>query len=112
MRYIRIIQLQVATDFHQIERALAMEGTCTGEHGVGVGKKPYLVKEVGPEAIELMRDIKRAFDPQGLLNPGKVFDLVPPNPRDRPQCDIQGETNRPPKQYSQASAMSGCCRCL
>jgi len=57
-----------------VKRALAMEGTCTGEHGIGIGKQTYLVEELG-EAVDLMRDIKRTFDPENLLNPGKV---VPP----------------------------------
>jgi D-lactate dehydrogenase (cytochrome) len=55
-----------------IARALAMDGTCSGEHGVGVGKMPYLPREHG-EAVETMRAIKQALDPKGLLNPGKIF---------------------------------------
>lgn len=55
-----------------IKRALAMGGTCSGEHGVGVGKKPYLQDEHG-EALEVMRTIKRALDPKGIMNPGKVL---------------------------------------
>jgi D-lactate dehydrogenase (cytochrome) len=55
-----------------IERAIAMDGTSTGEHGVGLGKIPYLVDELG-EAIDVMRSIKTALDPQGLMNPGKIF---------------------------------------
>ncbi|MEA2930202.1 MAG: hypothetical protein QOG38_2630 [Hyphomicrobiales bacterium] len=54
-----------------VERALAMEGTCTGEHGVGQGKMKYLAAEHGP-ALEAMRTIKRALDPQDLMNPGKI----------------------------------------
>jgi D-lactate dehydrogenase (cytochrome) len=57
-----------------IRRALAMDGTCTGEHGIGLGKQQWLVEELG-EAVGLMRSIKRALDPQNLLNPGKVFEL-------------------------------------
>ncbi|MGH6747596.1 FAD-binding oxidoreductase [Novosphingobium sp.] len=55
-----------------VERALAMDGTCTGEHGIGLGKQDWLVAELG-EAVEMMRLIKRALDPQDLFNPGKIF---------------------------------------
>jgi D-lactate dehydrogenase (cytochrome) len=55
-----------------VESALAMEGTCTGEHGVGQGKMKYLEKELGPEALDAMRWIKRAFDPGNIMNPGKI----------------------------------------
>jgi D-lactate dehydrogenase (cytochrome) len=54
-----------------VERALAMEGTCTGEHGVGQGKMKYLKAEHG-EALAVMRSIKHALDPQDLMNPGKI----------------------------------------
>jgi D-lactate dehydrogenase (cytochrome) len=55
------------------ERALAMEGTCTGEHGIGEGKKKFLVPEHGAETVDLMRVLKTAMDPAGILNPGKIF---------------------------------------
>ncbi len=54
-----------------VERALAMEGTCTGEHGVGQGKMKYLAAEHGA-ALGVMQSIKRAMDPQDLMNPGKI----------------------------------------
>jgi D-lactate dehydrogenase (cytochrome) len=56
-----------------VERAIAMEGTCTGEHGIGLGKRKYLVAEHGEVAVEVMRAVKRALDPGNLLNPGKVL---------------------------------------
>ncbi|MCK7473528.1 MAG: hypothetical protein MZV49_08470 [Rhodopseudomonas palustris] len=58
-----------------VERAQAMDGTCTGEHGVGQGKQKYMVAELGPEAIEAMRAVKKALDPDNIFNPGKI---IPP----------------------------------
>ncbi|KAI9808582.1 MAG: hypothetical protein M1825_003731 [Sarcosagium campestre] len=58
-----------------VDRALDMEGTCTGEHGVGLGKKKYLVKELGLDTIGVMRNIKASLDPLWLLNPGKIMDI-------------------------------------
>ncbi|RLI09961.1 hypothetical protein DRO42_02865, partial [Candidatus Bathyarchaeota archaeon] len=58
-----------------IEVGLSLGGTISGEHGVGYTKKRYLPKQVGRTQVELMKAIKRAFDPQNILNPGKVFDL-------------------------------------
>ena len=64
----------LAKEFNRrlIERALAMEGTCTGEHGIGLGKQESLRAELGEDAMAVMRDIKHVFDPDNLLNPGKV----------------------------------------
>ena len=64
-----------------VERALAMDGTCTGEHGIGLGKQDWLVAELG-DAVDLMRVLKRALDPNNLMNPGKIFShqAAPPAP--------------------------------
>ena len=56
-----------------VKRALAMEGTCTGEHGIGIGKQKFLVDEHGEAAVDVMRALKRALDPDNLLNPGKIL---------------------------------------
>ncbi|WP_038129042.1 FAD-binding oxidoreductase [Thioclava indica] len=57
-----------------VSMAIEMGGTCTGEHGVGLGKKAYLPAEHGP-ALGVMARIKRAIDPDNIMNPGKIFDL-------------------------------------
>jgi FAD/FMN-containing dehydrogenase len=56
-----------------VQRAIAAGGTCTGEHGIGEGKRQYLVPELGLEAVDLMRRIKATIDPAGIMNPGKVL---------------------------------------
>lgn len=58
-----------------VERALRLEGTCTGEHGVGLHKMGFLVTEAGAGAVDMMRTIKRALDPKNIMNPGKIFSL-------------------------------------
>ena len=58
-----------------VERALAMDGTCTGEHGIGQGKMKYMAAEHGEPALAAMRAIKRALDPLDIMNPGKIVSL-------------------------------------
>jgi D-lactate dehydrogenase (cytochrome) len=71
-----------------VDTALEMEGTCTGEHGIGLGKKESLVKELGVETIEVMQTIKKSLDPHWLMNPGKIFDA----PGMVPQGDVSKAT--------------------
>ena len=62
-----------AVNEEMIAHALSVGGTCTGEHGIGIGKRHALVREHGAQGVALMRRIKRALDPQDLFNPGKIF---------------------------------------
>jgi len=57
-----------------VTKTLELGGTITGEHGVGLAKKPWLRQQMGDHSYDLMREVKRALDPAGLLNPGKIFD--------------------------------------
>lgn len=68
---------RLAEDLNQrlVARALRLEGTCTGEHGVGLHKMDFLRTEAGDGAINMMRAVKRALDPDNILNPGKIFPL-------------------------------------
>jgi D-lactate dehydrogenase (cytochrome) len=68
-------ETELAKQFNKrlVERALRMEGTCTGEHGIGMGKQASLRAELGDDVIDVMRDIKKLFDPENLMNPGKVI---------------------------------------
>ena len=68
-------EIEAADDFASrlAHRAIAMGGTCTGEHGIGQKKIAYMEDEHGSEAVGLMRRVKAAFDPQNLFNPGKIF---------------------------------------
>jgi D-lactate dehydrogenase (cytochrome) len=56
-----------------VDRAIALDGTCTGEHGIGLGKQDKLLAELGAGPVDLMRQLKRTMDPDGILNPGKIF---------------------------------------
>ncbi|GAB4403545.1 MAG: FAD-linked oxidase C-terminal domain-containing protein [Rhodoferax sp.] len=68
----------LAEDLNQklVRRALALGGTCTGEHGVGLHKQDFLLEETGAGAVALMRAIKQALDPDNILNPGKIFSIA------------------------------------
>jgi D-lactate dehydrogenase (cytochrome) len=57
-----------------VKRAIEMGGTSTGEHGIGSGKLPYMALEHGA-SLDLMRQVKLAFDPKNIMNPGKVIDI-------------------------------------
>ena len=56
-----------------LPRAMALGGTCTGEHGVGTGKRKLLEHMIGDVGVDVMRSIKNSLDPKGILNPGKVI---------------------------------------
>lgn len=62
-----------ALDQQIVARALSLGGSCSGEHGVGIGKREFLEREHGPETLAVMRQIKTALDPRGIMNPGKLF---------------------------------------
>jgi D-lactate dehydrogenase (cytochrome) len=65
----------LAEDLNQklVARALQMEGTCSGEHGIGLHKMGFLIDEAGAGAVDLMRQLKHALDPKNIMNPGKIF---------------------------------------
>jgi D-lactate dehydrogenase (cytochrome) len=70
---VREVEEVKALNARLVHRALALGGTCTGEHGIGLGKQKYLVEEHGEDAVDVMRAVKTALDPLGLMNPGKIF---------------------------------------
>ncbi len=59
--------------FVMFRRALSLDGTCTGEHGIGLGKRQLLEKEIGETGIQVMKQLKTALDPKNIMNPGKVI---------------------------------------
>lgn len=63
----------LALDRKIVARALSLGGSCSGEHGVGIGKREFLEIEHGAEALAVMRSVKQALDPRGIMNPGKIF---------------------------------------
>ena len=62
-----------ALDREIVTQGLALGGTCSGEHGIGLGKREFLEQEHGAEALSVMRALKATLDPKGILNPGKMF---------------------------------------
>jgi D-lactate dehydrogenase (cytochrome) len=66
-------EMAEALNHKLVERALRLEGTCTGEHGVGLHKMDFLLAETGAGAVAMMRAIKHALDPKNIMNPGKIF---------------------------------------
>lgn len=68
-------EMEKIKEMHEklVINAINLEGTCTGEHGIGMGKRKFLLIEKSSETIELMKQIKQTLDPKGLLNQGKIF---------------------------------------
>ncbi|GAA0743970.1 FAD-binding protein [Ideonella azotifigens] len=68
---------ELAEDLNRrvVERAIAAQGTCTGEHGIGLHKQGFLIDETGEGAVAMMRAVKQALDPHNILNPGKIFQM-------------------------------------
>lgn len=78
---------------NMVRRAIAYEGTCTGEHGIGYGKRDFLVEEIGELPVDLMRKIKLSLDPKRIMNPDKIFKIDPNEPiDDNEHGDIHKET--------------------
>ncbi|CAK7902594.1 D-lactate dehydrogenase [cytochrome] 1, mitochondrial [[Candida] anglica] len=68
---------------NMVRRAIKFEGTCTGEHGVGFGKRDFLLEEIGVIPVDLMRRIKLSLDPLRILNPDKIFKIDPNEPPEK-----------------------------
>jgi D-lactate dehydrogenase (cytochrome) len=73
-----VAEMRLAEEINErlVDRALSMDGTCTGEHGIGLHKLDFLTKEL-PEGVGVMRAVKHALDPGNIMNPGKVLRTVP-----------------------------------
>jgi D-lactate dehydrogenase (cytochrome) len=67
------VERALALDHKIVARGLSLGGTCSGEHGIGLGKRAFLQREHGADALEVMQSLKAALDPKGILNPGKLF---------------------------------------
>lgn len=91
---------------NMVKRALDMEGTCTGEHSIGWGKKESLRWEVGPETLAVMKSLKQALDPLWIMNPGKIMN-VPWMEPDEATHDDQAVTPIRAVKGKQAVAASG-----
>jgi glycolate oxidase len=72
--------------------ALKLNGTITGEHGVGLAKRPYLPAQLDESAMRLLRELKRVLDPQGILNPGKIFSAETSHPAKRAEPQLAATT--------------------
>lgn len=83
---------------NMVKRALDMEGTCTGEHSIGWGKKESLRWEVGLETLAVMRAIKQALDPLWIMNPGKIMDV--PCEEDWQRAGMEGDVVVPIRRRS------------
>ena len=66
---------EIGTQVSVVHRAISQDGTCTGEHGIGLHKQGFLVDEAGAGTVAMMRTLKRALDPKNIMNPGKIFEL-------------------------------------
>lgn len=80
---------------NMVRRAIDMDGTCTGEHSIGWGKKDSLLLEVGPETVEVMRALKKALDPLWILNPGKIMDVPGASREEGIRSEHVGYVQRP-----------------